>query len=210
MQRRDFVRTALLGAGAVCSLALPSAYAALNADSGKSLRTMLARLDARDGISRWRSLDRCSSDACSAPQRVRVAIEALAFPASFGALSIDAMFDTSVGVKPYRVASHQPQSLSPTSKPFSFEAGSEGLAGFRVEHTDATTGSRSICASALLGASRPVLAAGSYLLVISSDAGMPDIDSIGIPESTAHPIVGADGNDPRFAWLTFSVQPLIG
>lgn len=210
MQRRDFVRTALLGTGAVCSLALPSAYAALNTHSQKPLRTALARLETRDRVSRWRSLDRCSSEACSAPQRVRVAIDALAFPTHFGALSIDAMFDTHAGVKPFRVASHQPDSLSPSSKPFAFEADSAGLAGFRVEHAAVSTGSSSVCASSLLGATRPVLAAGRYLLVISRDEGMPEFESIGAPESAAHPIVDAGGNDPHFAWLTFSVQPQIG
>lgn len=209
MQRRDFVRTALFGSGAVCSLALPSAYAALNRDERSPLRTSVARLETRDGSSRWRSLEHCSSDTCSAAQRVRVAIDALGFPAVFRGLAIDAMFDTQAGLRPFRIASHQPASLSPISKPFSFEADSASLAGFRAEHADTDPGSMAVAGSALLGSSRPVLAGGRYLLVISRELPLPDIESLAVPLHTADPIVGADGNAAGFGWLTFSVHPLI-
>jgi hypothetical protein len=208
MQRRDFVRTALLGTGAACSLALPSAYAAIGNAGKYPLRTELARLEEQGGTARWRSIERCASDACTAPQRVRISIEALAFPVGFGVLSIDAMFDTSAGVKPFRVASHQPQSLSPSSKPFSFEADSAGLAGFRAEHVDATSGSTRVCASPLLGASRPVLAVGRYLLVVANDAGVPDIESLSTPSADSDLIAMRNGVEMDAAWLSFSVRAL--
>lgn len=208
MQRRDFVRSALFGGGAVCSLALPSAYAALKNDAGHPAQTKLARLEARDGIAQWRSIERCSSDACAAAQRVRITIDSLAFPATFGALLIDAMFDTSAGVKPFRVASHQPDSLSPSSKPFSFEADSTALAGFRAEHADALSGSSSVCAASLLGASRPVLAAGRYLLVISKDANPLAIESMATPGEDLNFVPTRNGEEANFAWLSFTVRPL--
>lgn len=208
MQRRDFVRSALFGTGAACSLVLPSAYAALGTGAKNPLRTELARLEQQGGIARWRSIKHCASDACLAPRRVRITIDALAFPADFGALSIDAMFDTSAGVKPFRVASHQPQSLSPSSKPFSFEADSAGLAGFRTEYADAASGSSMVCASPLLGASRPVLAAGRYLLVVARDADMPDIESLSPRSEGADSIAARHGVEMNAAWLSFSVRPL--
>lgn len=208
MQRRDFVRNALLGTGVACSLALPSAYAAIGNAGKHPLRTELARLDEQGGTARWRSIERCASDACTAPQRVRITIDALAFPEDFGVLSIDAMFDTSAGVKPFRVASHQSQSVSPSSKPFSFEADSAGLAGFRAEHVEATSGSTRVCAAALLGASRPVLASGRYLLLVARDAGVPDIESLSMPGEDSGLITTRDGIEVNAAWLSFTVRPL--
>ena len=210
MQRRDFVRTALFGTGAACSLALPSAYAACSSDMRNPLHMRLARASTRDGFAQWRSIERCGSEVCAAPQSVRITVDALAFPVDFGALSIEAMFATNAGLRPFRIAGHQPGSLSPSSKPFSFEADSAALAGFRAEHVEASTGSSGVCASALLGAARPVLAVGRYLLVVSNVSDSPDIESLPVPSHAAESIVTGHGGDAHFAWLAFSVQPLTG
>ena len=209
MQRRDFVRTALFGTGAVCSLALPSAYAALQNDSRSTLRIALARLETRDGVSRWRALEHCSSGACGAAQPMRIAVDALAFPTEFGGLAIDAMFDTHAGLRAFRIASHQPASLSPTSKPFSFEADSAGLAGFRVEHAGPEGGPMTASGVPLLGPSRPLLDAGRYLLVVASDLRAPDFEALAVPQHVGYPLIDADSGNTRFGWLTFSVHPLI-
>ena len=120
------------------------------------------------------------------------------------------MFATSVGLRPFRVAGHQPDSLSPSSKPFSFEADSTALAGFRAERVEANPGSSAVCASALLGAARPVLSVGRYLLVVGDEAGLPDIESLPVPGQSAESIVTGNGGETRFAWLAFSVRSLTG
>ena len=209
MQRRDFVRTALFGTGALCSLALPSANAALRSEGQRELRVALARCESRNGASRWRALDQCSSGECTTPQRVRIAIDALGFPSTFGGFAIDAMFDTQAGLRPFRIASHQPASLSPTSKPFSFEADSAGLAGFRAEHAERVAGAITVGSASLLGPSRPVLDAGRYLLMMTRDSRAQDLEALVVPDSSTHPIVAANGEETRFGWLTFTVHPLI-
>ena len=209
MQRRDFVRTAIFGTGAALSLTLPSAHAALKLNSRVPLRTELARLEAHGEQSRWRSLDRCSSAACDAPKRVRIAVEALGFPSTFRALAIDAMFDTNVGLQPFRIGGYQPGSLSPRSKPFSFEADPTALAGFRVEHAETTAGSIAVASSAVLGASRPVLAVGRYLLVVSEAVGTPVVETLLAPSDLSDPVAFMSSEKPHFAWVTFSVYPLL-
>jgi hypothetical protein len=206
MQRRDFVRTALIGGGAALTLALPAASAALSPRVDRSLRSRLARLDTDAGVSRWRPLEHCSSEACAAPERVRFTIDALGFPSAFRAVAIDAMFATPEGLHPFRMASHQPDSLSPTSKPFSFEVDSATLAGFRCEHRGTAPGAVEITSSALLGHRRPVLAAGRYLLVVSDQEHAIDIESL--PEPMASAPSHAAENAADFAWLAFSVHRL--
>ena len=209
MQRRDFVRSALFGTGAACALALPSAYAALKPAPRIALRTTLARLDAGPGQSRWRALDECSSAACGTPQRMRVAIDALGYPVQFRALAIDAMFDTDAGIRPFRIAHYQPGSLSPSSKPFSFESGSTALAGFRIEHAGEHGGSIAVASSAMLGAARPVLAAGRYLLIVGEGERLPEVAALPVPANAADALVLMDGSAPSFAWLGFSVHAAV-
>ncbi|MBL0163785.1 MAG: hypothetical protein IPP82_09150 [Xanthomonadales bacterium] len=210
MQRRDFVRTALFGTGAACSLALPSAYAALSRSAAPLLHTSLARLEGSDATQHWRSLDQCSGDACAPPQRVRLRIDAIGFPSEFGALAIDAMFATDEGLRPYRIASHQPDSISPSSKPFSFEVDSATLAGFRAELAGTTSGSLAIASSALLGRVRPVLAQGRYVLALSAHGQSVRFDSIDVPADPGHELRDRSGGECDFAWLTFSVDSQIG
>jgi hypothetical protein len=210
MQRRDFVRTALLGTGAACSLALPGAYAALAANTETILHSSLARLEGDDALKHWRPLDLCSSEACALPQRVRVSIDAIGIPSTFEALAIDAMFATDEGLRPYRIAGYQPDSLSPLSKPFSFEVGSATLAGFRVEHAHSGSAARAIASSALLGKERPVLAQGRYLLALSAQTRPIRLDSIAVPGEAGQALRNRAGGVCDFAWLTFSVIPSLG
>jgi hypothetical protein len=210
MQRRDFVRTALFGTGAACSLAMPGAYAALVAKTETILHSSLARLEGSDEFAHWRSLDQCSSDTCALPQRVRLSIDAIGIPSSFDALAIDAMFATDEGLRPYRIAGYQPDSLSPLSKPFSFEVDSASLAGFRIEHAPTASAARAIASSALLGRERPVLAQGRYLLTLSAQAQPIRLDSIAVPGEAAQALRNRAGGVCDFAWLTFSVIPSMG
>ena len=206
MQRRDFVRTALIGGGAALTLALPAASAALRPNVDRPLRSRLARLDTGSGIARWQPLEQCSSEACAAPERMRFSIDALQFPSAFRAVVIDAMFATAQGLRPFRMASHQPDSLSPTSKPFSFDVDSATLVGFRCEHRGSAPGTVAIASAALLGDNRPVLAAGRYLLVVSDQDRAIDIGSF--PVTTDSMPGHADGHVAQFAWLAFSVHRL--
>lgn len=206
MQRREFARTLLLGTGAACSLSFPAAYAAINAGPRAALRTVLARAEVATSGQRWRPIELCSSGACPAPLRVRVAIDSLGIPGSFRALVVDAMFATRDGLKPFRVATFQPGAVSPASKPFAFEVDAAGLAGFRIEHANADPGNASVAASALLGALRPTLDAGRYLLAMS-DTGVPDLGALPVPPEANQPVVLSTGDNLPFAWLAFSVQP---
>lgn len=207
MQRRDFARTLLLGTGAACSLSLPTAYAALDSGARTCLHAVLARADMAAGGMRWRPIEDCASGTCPAPRRVRVAIDSLGFPGSFRPLVIDAMFATRDGLRPFRVATFQPDAVSPLSKPFAFEADAAGLAGFRIEHASTVPGAVRIAGSALLGARRPVLDAGRYLLAMSDTVHAPDVSALDVPLDSAQSLFAASGDDAPLAWLAFSVTP---
>jgi hypothetical protein len=207
MQRREFARTLLLGTGAACSLVLPTAHAALNAGKRRHLHAVLARAEQAGGGLRWRPIEQCTSAACAASQRVRVVIDSLGFPASFRPLVIDAMLATHAGLKPFRIATYQPGAVSPLSKPFAFEVDTSGLAGFRVEHANALGGEVSIAGSALLGARRPALAAGRYLMVMGDAEHAPDVGVLPVPAEAARSVADAPADALAFAWLAFSVTP---
>lgn len=209
MQRREFVRSALFAGGAACTLGAPSAFAAGQGEPRSVLRSILARLDTDATAPRWRALDECSSASCGAAQRVRVAIDALGFPATFRALAIDAMFATHAGIRPFRIAHYQPDSLSPASKPFSFESDSSALAGFRIEHAAEHGGSLAMASSATLGSARPVLAAGRYLLLIGDGEALPDVAALAAPAHATDAPVPRSFGDPRFAWLGFTVHAAV-
>ena len=115
------------------------------------LRTQLAKLESTGALARWLPIEHCSSGACDPGENLRVQINALGFPMHFRALSIDAMFNTIHGLRPFRIAHYQPGSLSPASKPFSFNVASASLAGFRVEHALANSAAVEVAGSALLG-----------------------------------------------------------
>ena len=210
MQRREFARTLLLGTGAACSFSLPSAFAARSTTVKLPLRAVLAKAEGAVDNPRWRRIEDCGGDVCVASRRVRVAIDALGFPSSFRPLVVDAMFDTREGIKPFRVATFQPGQLSPASKPFSFDVDSAGLAGFRAELCGLTQGEVTIAGSALLSASRPVLAAGRYLLALSDLEDRIEVGAFSVPNQAGIPLVNANGHEPLFAYLSFSVQPLVG
>ncbi len=210
MQRRDFVRSALFGTAALGSFTLPLAAVGAAADGERPLMSRLARLEPGVGGARWRSLEHCSSDACAMPERVRLRIEALGFPAARRAIAIDAMFATPDGLRPFRMAGFQPDSLSPASKPFAFEVDSASLAGFRCERQGTQPGAIAVASAALLGPARPHLAEGRYLLVVGEQASAFDFDALPIPAATAARIEQSGGPSTAWAWLAFSVQRAIG
>ncbi len=207
MQRREFARTLLIGTGAACSLALPTAHAALNAGKRPRLHAVLARAAEAGNGQRWRPIEQCTSVACAASQRVRIVIDSLGFPATFRPLVIDAMLATRDGLKPFRIATYQPHTVSPISKPFAFEVDTSGLAGFRVEHANVMPGDVSVAGSALLGAMRPILAAGRYLMVMGDADQAPDVAVLPVPLDAAQPIAETTTDAQAFAWLAFSVKP---
>lgn len=209
MQRRDFLRTALASAGAAGSLAIPAVHAARRAEAQPTLHALLARAEGQGGDTvRWRPLDQCGSEACAASTRVRISIDRLQFPAGFGALAVDAMFATAHGIRPFRMATYQPDSLSPASKPFAFEVDAVGLAGFRAEHADVSGEALAVASSPLLGVARPALAGGRYLLVLARDGDRFDVDSIAVSAHPADAVLAGDGNAPAFACIAFSVHRL--
>lgn len=211
MPRRDFLRTALVGAGAAGALAIPAVRAAQRSDAASGLHARLARAEGDGAAARWRLLDQCGSTACVGPTRARVSIDHLQFPAGYGAFAVDAMFATDHGIRPFRMASYQPESLSPISKPFAFEVDASGLAGFRAEHAG-IDGALHVASSALLGAARPALDEGRYLLVLAREADSPDVDAIvdaiAVSAQAAAPILTRDGQAPAFACIAFSVTRL--
>ena len=207
MQRRDFVRSALYGTGAAFSLAVPTALAAIDSNHGDRLHASLAKIELREDIAHWRPIEYCSSSgACKVSPTVRVEITALGFPQHFRAFSIEAMFETNQGLRPFRIAHYQPGAVSPASKPFSFDAESKALAGFRVEHATPQSGPVEVASSALLGAGRTVLAPGHYLLVANTGGSALDLGRLEVPVETSHPLRASDGRDAPFAWLRFSVH----
>lgn len=208
MPRRDFLRTALVGAGAAGALAIPAVRAAQRSNAASGLHARLARAEGDGDAARWRLLDQCGSTACVGPTRARVSIDHLQFPAGYGALAVDAMFATDHGIRPFRMASHQPESLSPISKPFAFEVDASGLAGFRAEHVGIGVGTRAVASSALLGAARPALDSGRYLLLLAREGELPEVDAIAVPAQAAAPVPTRSGGAPTFACIAFSVTRL--
>lgn len=208
MQRRDFLKTTLVGAAGVGALAVPAAalHAARAKPAARPLQALLARAAGVDEAAYWRPLAQCGSDVCAAPARVRISVDHLQFPEGFGGLVIDAMFATTGGILPFRMASFQPDSLSPLSKPFVFEAAAAGLVGFRAEHAAAGDGSLSVAGSPLLGAMRPTLAAGRYLLALGHDP--IDLAAIAVSADRSRPVIGRDGVEPAFGCIAFSVHAL--
>ena len=210
MQRREFAKNLLFGTGAVCTLGLQNARAALHPRSKSALYAVLARVEGTADNERWLRIERCQGDGCATPRQVRVNIEALGFPSSFRGMAIDAMFDTREGLRPFRVASFQPGQASPISKPLGFDADSAGLAGFRAELAGAAPGEMVLTSAALLSASRPTLAPGRYLLALGAGEHPINIEALPVPRQAGMPIVDASGRELPFAYLGFSVQPLAG
>jgi hypothetical protein len=198
MQRRDFVRTALFGSGAACALALPSAYATLNRNSTPPLRIALAQLQSNADSARWTPIEHCVSAACDMTGTLHVQITALGIPQHFRAFSIDAMFDTTAGLRPFRIAQFQPGAVSPTSKPFSFGVTSSSLAGFRIEHAGADALAVEVAGAALLGPRRAAIEEGEYLLLATADEQAVDVSSLSTDLG-----LGSAGADAAFAWLRF-------
>lgn len=207
MQRRDFVRTALFGTGAACTFALPALASAIRT-AGAPVSVVLARAEPMQDRMHWLPIQQCSSGACVESRRIRVAIEALSFPPTFGPVSIDAMFTTRDGLRPFRVAVFRPDSMSPASKPFSFEVDEAGLAGFRIEQTAPDSGRTTTSSSSVLGAARPVLARGRYLLAIGGAGTCIDLESVDVPQQAQQPLALCSGAEPAFAYLSIAVSTL--
>jgi hypothetical protein len=171
MQRRDFARTLLLGAGAACTLGTPVSRTALAANASRNLHALLAREQTRDGLQEWVPIEHCVAEACVFPSRLRIDIETIDFVATGEPLVVDAMFETHAGLKPFRIASFQPGSFSPMSKPFSFEFAHASLAGFRGELGSRSEGTLRIGGVAVSGPAHPALAPGRYRLALGARPG---------------------------------------
>lgn len=202
MQRREFIRSTLLASGAACALGAPTVFAGRLQQREAPLRTHLAKLESKGSLARWLPIEHCASGACDPAEELRVRITSLGFPRHFRALSIDAMFNTTHGLRPFRVAHYQPGAVSPVSKPFSFTVASASLAGFRVEHTVADSAAVDVAASALLGQHRAALTTGDYLLLASVAERAMDISAL-----PTDAVLAPAGEDAAFAWLRFSVHP---
>lgn len=208
MQRREFVRSALFGTGAALSLALPAAVAALDTRRNVPLRASLARLETHGDNARWQPIERCSAGECVPGRLARVELTALGFPQHFQSLSIEAMFATTEGLRPFRIAHYEPGAVSPASKPFSFDVDAAALVGFRVGHASPRSAQAQVAGSAFPGKDRMALVAGHYVLAASLGQDAPDFGSLEVPAETSLPMQTRDGRAVRFAWLRFSVHPL--
>jgi hypothetical protein len=167
MQRRDFARTLLLGAGVACTSGTPFSRSAIAATADRSLHAQLAREQFSSGLRQWVPIERCRTVACAFTAKLRVDIETIDFGSAGEPLVVDAMFETHAGLKPFRIASFQPGSLSPLSKPFSFEITHASLAGFRGELGTRSKGSVRIAGVATSTSAHPTLSPGRYVLSLA-------------------------------------------
>jgi hypothetical protein len=175
MRRRALLQHGVLAAGAV--MAAP-VFASLDelATPGRG-SALLAMLDDSGLNPKWRLWSECSS-ACQTAGMHGIRIDSIAFPESLQRASVDALFSTVDGPRPYRIASLQRDSLSPISKPFAFAADAGGLLGFQVEQQISATHRTSVMAAALLDRQRQRLVAGRYLLAITADKGSAELSKI--------------------------------
>lgn len=188
MQRREFARTLLLGAGVACTLGTPASRLAFAANATRRLHAQLAREHTRDGVAKWIPVAQCVGEACAPASRLRIDIESIDFMPIGEALVVDAIFETHAGPRPFRIASFQPGGLSPLSKPFSFEAAHTSLAGFRGELGSRDGDSLRIGGVAVAGPAHPALVPGRYRLALARGEVGPTADA-----------------SSRVATLTFSV-----
>jgi hypothetical protein len=204
MKRRALLQHTALAAGAVmASPAMSALGTSTRTDRGTAL---LARLEDSAHGPHWLPWSECSSECAAAGLR-DIRIDSIAFPESSQRTSVDAVFATDVGPKPFRIASLQRDSISPLSKPFAFVADAQALLGFQVEQHVQGDDRTSVAAVALLDTRRQRLVPGRYLLAMAPDCDTLELSRIvrAMPVShTAKPPI-------TIASIEFSVlSPKIG
>lgn len=204
MRRREFLQNSLRGAGAVVAASLPVPL--LAAASATMPGLSLARLEGEGARRYWQALHACPA-ACSEHTRVRIDIDALAFPEAFESVAVEAMFVTDAGLRPFRIAAFDRGAVSPVSKPFGFEAARDGVAGLRVERRLAgDVLSHGVASAGFLGGAHVQLAPGRYLLTLASDARSPHLADVSPPDADSGAVVLRDGNAPPFGYVVLSVR----
>lgn len=202
MRRREFLQNSLRGAGTMAALSLPLPL--LAAIPATVSGVTLARCVGEGHAAQWSALAACPA-ACSGAERVRIDIDALAFPDGFDAVAIDAMFVTDDGLRPFRVASFHRDAVSALSKPFGFETGRAGLAGLRIERR-VRDGEAGVAVSSLIGGVHTEIAPGRYVLAVGSGDADVSLADVAVPVQPADAIVLRDGSVPAFGYLTFTVR----
>lgn len=202
MRRREFLQNSLRGAGTMAALSLPLPL--LAAIPATVSGTILARCVGEGRAARWTALSACSA-VCTGSERVRIDVDALAFPDDFDAVAIDAMFVTEDGLQPFRVASFRRDALSGLSKPFGFEAGRSGLAGLRVEQR-LRGGAVGVAVSSLLGGVHAEVGPGRYVLAVSPADADISLAEVAVPDRPGDALALRDGSAPAFGYLTFTVR----
>lgn len=202
MRRREFLKNSLRGAGTMAALSLPLPLLAAMPATASGIT--LARSVGEGRAARWTALSACSA-VCAGSERVRIDIDALAFPDDFDAVAIDAMFVTADGLQPFRVASFHRDAISGLSKPFGFEAGRAGLAGLRVERR-LRGGETGVAVSSLLGGAHAEVGAGRYVLAVNPADTALSLAEVAVPATPSDAVVLRDGSAPAFGYLTFTVR----
>lgn len=204
MRRREFLQNSLRGAGAVVAASLPVPL--LAATSATMPGLSLARLEGEGAQRHWQALHTCAA-ACGEQARVRIDIDALAFPEAFDSVAVEAMFVTDAGLRPFRIATFDRGAVSPMSKPFGFEAARDGVAGLRVERRLAgDVLSRDVASAGFLGGVHAQLAPGRYLLTLASDAQSARLADVSPPDAASDAVTLRDGSVPPFGYVVFSVR----
>lgn len=203
MRRREFLQNSLRGAGAMAAVSLPSSLLAAVVPATVPGVT-LARCVGDGAAARWLPLAACAA-GCGEQQRVRIDIDALAFPATFEVAAVDAMFATVAGLQPFRIAGFRRDAVSSLSKPFGFEAERSGLAGLRVERR-LRDGSAGVASAALLGGIHAQVAPGRYLLVLAPDDADVALATVAVPAAAAAAVTLRDGSTPAFGYLSLRVR----
>lgn len=142
----------------------------------------------------------------------RLNLMAMQFASTASAVDIDALFDVGGKLFPYRMACFRAGSVSPQSKPLSFNFDQRALAGFRVDlcksGRSSTVGLGGGSCSAGVEATYRLPVAGSYVLDIPSNG-------MGVAVSAMNP--GQRLDDPAWArprtgqsYLVFDIAPAVG
>lgn len=202
MRRREFLQNSLRGAGTMAALSLPLPLLAAIPATVSGIT--LARCVGEGHAARWTELTACAA-VCSGSDRVRIDIDALAFPDGFDAVVVDAMFVTENGLRPFRVASFLRNAVSASSKPFGFEVGHAGLAGLRIERR-LRDSEVDVGVSSLLGGVHTEIAPGRYVLAIGSGSAAVSLADVAVPSASSDAVVMRDGSAPAFGYLTFTVR----
>lgn len=202
MQRRQFILDGLRLTAAAIVMPLP----AIARDSSP-VRLTIARLEGQGADARWVALEDCPGGACAAHERVRVGVDTLAFPAAFHSVGVDVLFATPAGDRPFRIASFQRDSASPTSKPFFFEAAPDGLSGLRVEHR-LDSGRAGVIEQRWLDGVHEHLAPGRYLVCLLPPDRAATLADLAVAEPGAA-LRYRDGRDVAFAHVGLSVTAVV-